>query len=207
MILTFGNSFLVALATVGSFLIQKFLNTNLNLNYFGGFNAFGGIYGYSIGYFMLGGILFSMKETISTKKKRILSMIALPLSMVLLFGYGVILSIRYSETWDIGFEAFDSVFALAMVVSLYILTITYKNSGFAGKVIRHISKNTLGIYLLHRIIGEVLKPFFIEFKYSETFVGGMVFAAIILFICLVLIFGLKKIPYLNYLFSLNLKIK
>ena len=207
MILTFGNTFIAVLATLASFLSQKFLNTNLNLNYFGGFNAFSGIYGYSIGYFMLGGILLSMKETISNKKNRIISMVVLPLSMVMLFVYGIILSFRYNETWDIGFEAFDSLFALVMVVAIYILSMPYKSSGFAGNVLKGISKNTLGIYLLHRIVGGFLSPYFIELKYSETFIGGMVFAAIILIICLVLIFGLKKIPYLDYLFSLNLKFR
>jgi surface polysaccharide O-acyltransferase-like enzyme len=206
MIFTFGNTFLVTLVTFMSFLTQKFLNTDLNLNYFGGFNAFSGIYGYSIGYFMLGGVLFSMKETISTKKNRVLSWVALPLSMLLLFSYGVILTFRQWETWDIGFEAFDSVFALAMVVSLFILTVQYQAKGISGKIIRHISRNSLGIYLLHRIVGALIKPIFIEFGFFNTFIGGMVFAAAVLFICLAFTYLLKRIPYCNYLFSLKLKL-
>lgn len=205
MILSFGNTFLGLLLNVASTVSGKFLNTYLFLNYFGGFNAFSGIYGFSIGYFMLGGIVFSMKDSILTNRNRILSFIAIPVSMTLLFSYGVLISFRQGETWDIGFEAFDSVFALVMVISIFILSMQYKNRGLSGKVIRHVSKNTLGIYLLHRIVGALIKPFFIEFDFFSTFIGGMVFAGSVLFLCLLVNYVLKKIPYFNYLFSLKLK--
>lgn len=205
MILSFGNTFLGLLLNVASTVSGKFLNTYFFLNYFGGFNAFSGIYGFSIGYFMLGGIVFSIKDTLFTNRNRILAMIAIPLSMTLLFLYGVLLSFRQGETWDIGFEAFDSVFALLMTVSFFILILNYQMSGASEKVIRHISENTLGIYLLHRIVGALIKPLFIDFSFFTTFLGGMVFAAMVLILCLLLIWILKKIPYFNYLFSMNLK--
>jgi surface polysaccharide O-acyltransferase-like enzyme len=206
MILSFGNTFIGLLLNVASTVSGKFLNTYFFLNYFGGFNAFSGIYGFSIGYFMLGGIVFSMKDSILTNRNQILSFIAIPVSMALLFSYGVLISFRQGETWDIGFEAFDSVFALVMVVSIFILSMQYNNRGLSGKVIRHVSKNTLGIYLLHRIVGALIKPFFMEFSFFSTFIGGMVFAGAVLFLCLLIIYILKKVPYFNYLFSLKLKL-
>jgi surface polysaccharide O-acyltransferase-like enzyme len=93
-----------------------------------------------------------------------------------------------------------------MVVSIFILSMQYNNRGLSGKVIRHVSKNTLGIYLLHRIVGALIKPFFMEFSFFSTFIGGMVFAGAVLFLCLLIIYILKKVPYFNYLFSLKLKL-
>jgi surface polysaccharide O-acyltransferase-like enzyme len=205
MILSFGNIFLGLLLNVASTVSGKFLNTYFFLNYFGGFNAFSGIHGFTIGYFMLGGIAFSLKDSILTNRNRILSLVAIPVSMALLFSYGVLISFRQGETWDIGFEAFDSVFALVMVISIFILSMQYKSRGLIGKGIRHVSKNTLGIYLLHRIVGALIKPVFIGYGFFSTFIGGMVFAGTILFLSLLVIFILKKIPYFNYLFSLRLK--
>ena len=53
-ILTFGNVFISMCVNVVEFMLHK-NNFTGNFNFFYRFNAFSGIYGYSLGYFMLGG--------------------------------------------------------------------------------------------------------------------------------------------------------
>ena len=76
MLFTFGNVLLGNVATTISYFSNKFMNSNLQWNYFANFNPFRGIYGYSIGYFMLGGIIGGGFYSLSDNNKRKLTIMA-----------------------------------------------------------------------------------------------------------------------------------
>jgi surface polysaccharide O-acyltransferase-like enzyme len=203
MVLTFGNTFLSSCAVVASFFLDKFTSTNLSINFFGDFNAFRGLYGYSIGYFLLGGILFYYKDLVNTKKFRTMSIIAIPLAMILLFLYGVIVSKRQNHVWDVVWNGYDSIFTLINVVSIYILSLQYKSKGIIGKGIKMIGENSLGIYFLHIIIGSILFPVFLETTFATTFLANIIFAFTVLAFSLLIVIGLKKTPIIKHLFLIN----
>ena len=199
-IFTFLNTF------IGEF--TKFLSVTLkilesknfdSINYFSGFNAFKGIYGYSIGYFILGGILFNNQKKLKTQKIKLISIGILPISMALLFIYGVKISVSNNNVWDIVWNGYDNIFTLINVILIFALSLHYKNRGALGKIINLISVNSLGIYLIHLIIGPIIKPFIP----MSGILGTLIFAFSVLFISLFIALTIKKIPLLKNILSLG----
>lgn len=203
MLLTFGNTFISNSATVISFLSQKMLDSHLTQNHFKEFNPFRGMHGYSIGYFLLGGLLFYHKDSINTKKYRLIAIIAIPLSMLLLFLYGIIVSKKQNLIWNIVWYGYDTIFALVLVAAIFILSLKYQYKGIVGKGIHLIGENSLGIYFLHIIIGDFLKPLYSEIEFNETIVVNVIFALIILLGSLFTVLFLKRIPIIKHLFVIN----
>jgi surface polysaccharide O-acyltransferase-like enzyme len=203
MLLTFGNTLLIHCAETISYLFHTFTSSNFNKNFFGDCNAFRGIFGYSIGYFILGGILFYYKDILNTKKYRMLSFIAIPVSMIFLFTYGIIVSRKGNQIWDIVWNGYDSIFTVINVAAIYIISLKYKHKGIIGKGIKLVGENSLGIYLLHVIIGGILKPIYFSMAFSASVFANFLFALIILLSTLLLVVFLKKIPVIKYLFMIN----
>ncbi|MDR0865803.1 MAG: acyltransferase [Candidatus Symbiothrix sp.] len=202
LLFTFGNIFIGNLGTTLSYITNKFADSNFQHNYWVDYNPFRGIKGYSIGYFMLGGILYNYRDVLNTPKFRILSIITILISMFLLFIYGVIASLRTGEIWDIVWCGYDTIFTLMNVVAIFIITMNYTSKGQMGKLINLIGKNSLGIYFIHIIIGEILKPLYSQTGVSSLLLANIIFALVILLCSLLLVTGLKKIPIVKYLFSI-----
>ena len=205
MLFTFGNVLLENVATTISYFSNKFMSTDLHQNYFTNFNPFRGIKGYSIGYFMLGGIIGGGFYSLSESNKRrltIMATLAIPVSMFCIFLYAIIVSLRSKEMWDIVWNGYDTIFTLINVVALYIISVHYKSVGWFGSFIRIVSKNSLGIYFIHLIVGNILNPFYAQLECSTMFVINIVYALIILLCSLLLTMILKKIPIMKYLVSI-----
>jgi surface polysaccharide O-acyltransferase-like enzyme len=199
-IFTFLNTFIGQLVKLVSLALDLFVNFNFEyMNYFSDFNAFRGIYGYSIGYFILGGILFKNQALFKNKKAVILSIVLLPISMGLLFLYGVKISESYNEVWDIVWNGYDSIFTLINVVLIFTMSLYYKGKGLVGRLIKIIAKNSLGIYLTHIIVGTIVNPY-IPFS---GFLGTLLMTITSLFISLVIVLVIKKIPVLKNAVSLQ----
>jgi surface polysaccharide O-acyltransferase-like enzyme len=203
MLLTFGNTLLIHSTTIISFLFQKFTFGNHIKNCFSDFNAFRGIFGFSIGYFLLGGILFSYKDLLNTKKTRVLSAFAILASMLFLFLFGIIISKRQNQIWDIVWNGYDTIFTLIIVVSIFIISIKYKQKGIIGKWVQMIGENSLGIYFLHVIIGNILKPLFVTIAFSGAIYANIFFTLAILITTLLIVLALKKVPIIKYLFMIT----
>jgi peptidoglycan/LPS O-acetylase OafA/YrhL len=178
------------------------MTKDLNLDYFTGYNAFTGIYGYSIGYFILGGLSFYNRAWLNTKKIKYFSVFAIAGSMLLLSCYGIIASKRQNEIWDIVWYGYDTIFTLINVVVLFVLTMNYRESGLWGKFIKTTGENSLGIYLVFILVGSFAFPYFLQFQFNSLIISNAVFAFIILIISLFIVLLLKKIPVLKYLFSI-----
>lgn len=202
LLFTFGNVICGNLFTIISFLTNKFSNSNLMVNYWGIYNPFSGIYGYSIGYFMLGGIIFKYKEQFNNKNYRYVSIGGIIFSMLLLSIYGIIVSYRQNEIWDLVWYGYDTIFTLLNVIFIFILTLNYQSKGKLGVFIRIIGENTLGIYFIHVMVGDLFKNFFSSYEISSLVVINMIFAFFILITSLLITFFLKKIPILRFLVSL-----
>jgi surface polysaccharide O-acyltransferase-like enzyme len=198
-LLTLGNTLLTTMATTISFLFKKFLTRDLAFNYFSSFNAFEGIYGYSIAYFMLGGIMIRYRNYLYSNRIRIVSILAIPVAMFFQFLYGLIASKRQNEIWDSVWHGHDTIFTLMIVVSLFVIFLRYKHQGVFGKVIKLIGENSLGIYFLHVIVAEFISPFIFNNPLRNDFISNSFFALIVLAICLIVTVGLKKVPILKYL--------
>lgn len=201
MFFTFGNVLLGNILTIVSVLTNKFYNTNFNINYFGIFNPFDGIYGYTIGYFMLGGIIFKYRDYLNNKRFRYISICGIITSMILLSLYGIIVSHRQQEIWDIVWSGYDSVFTLLNVFFIFIISLNYKSKWKIGNLITSLGKNSLGIYFLHVIVGNLLKSIFFQMEICNELLANFIFAFVILFTSLFFTLLLKKVPVVKGLFS------
>lgn len=198
-ILSFGNTMLLMCMSIISFLTDKFTHSNIE-NIFWEFNAFRGIYGYSLGYFIFGGLLFSVRSKLKAKKYFIFSALAIPVAMALLFLYGILESRKSNAIWDLVWYGYDTLFTLINVVSIFILCLGYRHKNSLGKAIALIGKNSLGIYLIHTIIGNILQPYYLLINFSATILSSIIFALIILLISLAAVLALKHVPIVKYLF-------
>lgn len=166
------------------------------------FSPVNGIYGYSIGYFMVGGILFSFREKLDTVKYKLISLIAFLVSLVLWFGYGVVRSLHDGNVFAITNTGYDSILILITAISFFILCLDYKNKGILGKLINLIGKNTLGIYLLHIIMGNILSKIQNSALFSGNLILNLLLTLINVNLCLGVCLLFKRIPFVKKLFTL-----
>lgn len=200
-IMTFGNVFLSQCANILEFIMGKnYLRGNFN--FFGEFNAFKGIYGYSIVYFILGGLFFKNKENFYDKKWIKIAVSTSFISMLLLTLYSILMSKSNDEIYDIVWYGYDTIPALFMVVSLFILSLKYKGKYKISKIINVTGKNSLGIYFVHIIWGNLFLEYFKRFTYSGYIVTNLMFALFILFVSLISVLLLKKIPVVKKLLAI-----
>lgn len=201
LITTFGNEFLLLLANSLEFV--------LGINYFGDsfnffnqFNPLKGIYGYAIGYFMIGGLIYKYRIKFCLQLNITCSIVVIISSMFFATVYGVIISISSNEIYDVVWNGYDSIFTLLCVLAFFCLSSLYYKGNHFQKVVSLISQNTLGIYFLHIIIDEIFKPFYLNLSnYNNIFVNS-IYALIILFSSLAIVIFLKKIPFIKLLFLL-----
>jgi surface polysaccharide O-acyltransferase-like enzyme len=202
-ILTLGNTLITDVAIIISYLFNGFVNRDLNINFFSSFNAFQGLYGYSIAYFMLGGLMIHYKGQLRQTRLRIIAVCIIPLAMGLQFLLGLIISKRENKIWDCVWHGHDTLFTLLIVLSLFILFLPYKHQGVSGKIIALIGQNSLGIYFLHIIVAELTSSLIFSSTSTNNFFFNALCALLILAMSLIITLGLKKIPVLKYLVSIK----
>lgn len=200
-LMTFGNVFLSNCANVLEFIIGKNYLSG-NINFFDEFNAFRGIYGYSIVYFILGGLFLKYKEKFYEKKWVTIATSTIIISMVLLTLYGVLMSKSNGEIYDIVWYGYDTIPTLCMVIALSILALKYKGNHKILNLINIAGKNSLGIYFIHVIWGSLFIKYFKKLSYSHNIITNLLFALFILLISLLSVLLLKKIPVVKKLFAI-----
>lgn len=163
------------------------------------FNPFRGIYGYSFVYFCLGGAIHRYKDKILSVpkcKRNLVSVIGIAVSCGLLFLWGVFHSNADNTVWDVVYAGYDTIFTFFNVLFLFVLSLNYtKDYGF----IRSISCNTLGIYFMHMFFLLLINPYIKMVPFLCTVPFNLLYAFIILCVCLGISFFLKKIPILKKL--------
>jgi surface polysaccharide O-acyltransferase-like enzyme len=200
LILTFGNVLLSICANLCEFLIG-INHFHGNYNFFFNFNALNGTWDYSMGYFMLGGIFLTLKDKLNMKNQNKIAIISIAISTLFLMTYGIIMSKSNAEIYDITWYGYDTIFTIINIIALYILTLPYKCVGTIGNFIKIVSENSLGIYLLHILVGYALTPFYEKLIFSTGLFMNFMFSMIILLISLFISLMLKRIPIIKQLIS------
>lgn len=200
-LLTFGNVILSNCANIVEFIAGvNYLKGNAN--FFGEFNPFRGIYGFSMIYFILGGLFFKYRKELFHKNwtKKAIGIIIV--SMILLTGYGVMMTKSNEEVFDIVWYGYDSIPTLFMVIAFYILALRYKGKHGISSVIKLVAQNSFGIYLVHRIWGSFFIKYFQKLSYSTSILVNILFALFLILVCLVTVLILKTVPLIRELFNI-----
>ncbi len=120
--------------------------------------------------------------------------------MLLFVGYGVILSLSSGTRYLFGTSDYGSIFAFVATVALSILALGYRGEGWLGKLISLIGRNTMSIYLLHRIASYIIWKHL--YGISHIFLFSMSISLITVIACALIGEGLRKIPGVRWLFSI-----
>lgn len=197
--LTFGFDHLNDVLNFISVASGQWIGT-LNFTIFKIFNPFRGTYGYSFVYFCVGGLAHIYLDkilSISRFKRNLFSAIGILISCGFLFLLGVFYS-RYvnASIWDVVWEGYDTVFTFCNVICIFILSLNYtKEVG----IITSISKSTLGIYFIHGIFINLTKQHLRSIPILCNIPVNIIYAFLILIICLAITVVIKKIPLLRKL--------
>lgn len=194
----FGNSFLNMLLQIGSALLHRPVPVT-ETNFFNQFNPLRGLYGYTFVYFLLGGFLFPMSGNLRRKIKPLYPILVFLVSIGLLTGYGLFLSVSAQEVWDTVSEGFSSVFVLAASLSVFSLSLYSADTSQSRirRLIQQISQNSLGIYLFQSLLTDILSPYYRKLPVSGNLLGDLVFSLGILFLCSLFTTWCRKLPYVK----------
>ena len=198
-ILTFGfvlgNQVLSVLSTLTHHNLEIFGYSALTV-----FNPFRGSYGYSFVYFCVGGLIYKYEDRIRSVKKgkrNTVAIVGLLLSCVCLFLTGVYYTRCVDgKLWDVVWKGYDTVFTFFNVLFIYILCLNVKND---NAFVRNISCNTLGIYFIHGLIIRLTRPWIKTQPLLCNLPINLLYAFLILCVCLLLSLLLRKIPILKKL--------
>ena len=191
-LITFGSRLLSNIINVLKFFLTNDFSTK-DIDIFNFFSNFKCIYGYSFVYFITGGILTKYNYIFQKRKIILISIVLIPISMLLLTLYGIIMSINNYRLYDTVWSGYNTIPTLCMVISIYILSLQYK--GYNNKlfhIINYIGKNSLGIYLVHRIWGSLFIKYFKEIPYSDNIITNFIFAALVILISLLSVTLINK---------------
>lgn len=155
-------------------------------------------YGFSFVYFCIGGIAFRYeKKLLNTNKfkRNFISTCLIAVSCLTLFFVGIFNSIYVIRgLWDVVWEGYDTIPTLVNVVSIYILSL---NPFKHNQLIETVSKNTLGIYILHGLVIRATRPVLIEIKLCQNSIFNMFYTIVIICVCMITIMFLHKIPIIK----------
>lgn len=163
-------------------------------------NPFRNSYGYSFVYFCVGGLAFHYEDSIrsiSQTKRNLISILGILISCTLLFLVGIFFS-RYvdHEIWDVVWNGYDTVFTFCNVIFIYIISLNYTKDYL---FIRTLSINTLGIYVTHLLVIWLTYMTVAAFTFMRNPLMNIIFAFLVICICLMLCSIIKKIPLLKKL--------
>lgn len=201
-IFTFGNVILnMMVNTLNAFFKTSYIGHD-RINLFNNFNVFRGFYGYTIVYFILGGlILEKLKENIDISFKKMVLLFII--GMFSLFLYGIIMSKLTSQIYDTIWNGYDTVMTLLICISIFCISFLIKDKidRFSSVVVL-IGENTLGIYFIHRIIGAIIKPYYLSLSFSTNIIINLLFGLVVMMLSLMVTLILKKVPIINRLFRI-----
>lgn len=164
------------------------------------FNPFRGNHGFSYVYFCVGGLMCAYEDkilSVRTAKRNIFAVLSLLVSCVCLFAVGVYYTkCVHGELWDVVWNGYATVFTFVNVLAIYVLCLNYKrNNG----LIKKISCNTLGIYFTHGLIIRLTRPWIKTKDVLCNLPVNIVYAILIVCVCLLVCLLLRKIPVLKKL--------
>ena len=164
------------------------------------FNPFRGTWGYAFVYFCIGGMMRGKEDVLRRlKHRRKLATLALGLNCSLLFALGIFFSIMNDSQWDVVWDGYDTVFTLVNVICIFCLCLDYKGN---LRFIETVSDNTLGVYFIHKILIHLTIKYVVRIPSACTWIGNIVYALLVVAVCVVITQRIKRIPVLNALVRL-----
>ena len=156
-----------------------------------------------IGYFILGVYLLKVQ----LRPSILYTALALGLVWTMVGTYMITASIGGSQQYF--FYDFFSANVILASVALFLLLGSFQYGKIENRfphfngVLHFISKNSLGIYLFHIMVLETLQKGYLGFKISLTTINPALeiplVTVVTLFICILVLYPLKKVPVLNRL--------
>ncbi len=207
-VITFGNTLLNNILTLYSNFIAHQGIVYAETNFLNIFNPFRGMYGYTFVYFCLGGVAAYYMDKIQNIAKRTRNLAAitgLVVGWIGLFGLGYMYSKASGRIWDNIWYGYDTIFALIATLSIFLLCLNWRKDNI---VFRTISRNTLGIYLVHMLIIYALTTWFNGFimQYTSplssmpfivTFCGVIIYTIVVTGLSLGVTVLVKKLPLIK----------
>lgn len=150
-------------------------------------------------FFMLGGYIFENKGILQIKKYRVIPISIGILSILSAFGMGVIISKTSGKVVSGGFN-YSTIFMMGIIIALFSIFCNYENKNYIhNKLIMDLGKNSLGIYLVHKVIIAIMN----EYLITEGIIIGKIFQPfIVLIFSYIIVKIIKKIPMLHKIVEL-----
>lgn len=200
-VMTFGFTFINQ--TGGIFLSLKHGRPqDFYISFMGMYNPFKETYAYTMVYFCAGGTFCKYKEkilSVPSIKRNLISVTVLFTCWTLLFLSGIIFSHAEDSFWDSVWFGYDTIYTFVNVCMLYILSLNFKS---VNKIIKTIAGNTLGIYLIHPILIQLLEPYTTDTIFMYSWVFNIVYTIAIFLISLLITLVLRKLPVINSIVKL-----
>ena len=103
-------------------------------------------------------------------------------------------NILVTDTWDVVFSGYDTIFTFCNVICIYVLSLSYTKD---LRVIKYISANTPGIYFLHMIPIRLTMPWILQQEALCNFPINILYALLVIAVCVPVSMLMKKIPVLR----------
>ena len=209
-----------ALTTFGSRLINQFftlIDAIGGARYYGEptdkwfsiFNPYNGIYGYTLVYFCLGGLVPDMlarlqKKYPAMKSRNLLLTGCLLLGSLIHFAW--FLFIYHKRNWYMCpiWYGYKTVSAVIMTVSAFLLCMNYRGQHrLPARLLQVVSGCSLGVYFLHMLVLLPLKPFVqAHMHWLCNLPGNVLLGLVVTAICVLVTLLIRRIPLLRQLLKL-----
>lgn len=147
-------------------------------------------------YFIIGGIVFEKKNIFENKKNVFYAVMLGLISWIIAIAFGYTMSKLNNKTYTENFN-YNQIYLIITIIGLYALSTLYinKNNNLLNRFITSVGKNTMGIYLIHCIILEILKKYINI--WNASFFQRFVISFDILIISWLISIMIMKIPKVN----------
>lgn len=193
---TFGNLFLNDLEYLLRWALGKTGHTG-SRQFFWYVNFFGYHYWYSVFYLALGAYLVEYRQVF--QRYRGAAVVAIPVCMVFLTLFALARSHVYGSVFDPVFNNYGNVFTLILTASVSLLLMGWEPKGLLRRGAASMASCSLGIYLIHWLLIEVLLDF------APDVVDAVALAPLTALGLLAISWGLSwcclKLPYIKNLFT------
>ena len=199
-IFTFGN----ALLSDGEYLLRWLLGKtgySGNREFFWLTNFFGWHYWYVPVYYALGAAVVEYQDQLRRYRKA--AVLSIPLCMVILFVIALARSYVRGTTFDPVFNNYPSIFTLTITTAILLLLLEAKPGPKLAGFAQAVSSRSLGIYLVHWLLIEVLLDYLPAVTSTNHF--APLTAAVVMALSWAIAWVCGKIPLVKNLFTVSTK--
>lgn len=201
---TFGNKFLYVAHQIILFWQGKGLMETVK-NYIPWYNCLYNMhYAFAFSYFLVGGLMYHYIRNRSASLEN--NFIRYKSTLFITFFLAWWLSVQIAQwftsamTWDPCFEGYDLVTTFLMTYS-FCLVVTNVQIERLPHWIALVSRNTLGIYLIHGILIYITKPWISALSSLHNIFCYTLYVAVILTVSLFIVLVAKQVPLIKLLFK------